>query len=328
MSVLHEHPVLDRDTVRDALTGGSLDVSMLPPAFQALNLSDLADQVELMKVTPAARNSEEMSRLWSALQARYRPTACYQVSVVLIDSRRAVRAALPVLSRGPVDPTLGRERGITASASLRPPFPTLTAVHPPRGEVAALLGETVVFEGSSLDGLDHLVRFEHPRLDAPIELAPVATPTATRLEVTLPDDVQASADWPAGAWSVSVSVRRPEEVAPRRSNALVLLLAPALRLGPGETEAERGPVSGEVTVHLRFQPHARPGQRLILQVGGFEAPGPSIPTATDTADFVFPSLAAGVEPVRLRIDGVDSRLIDRSTTPPSFDATQRLVVPL
>ena len=44
--------MLDREAIRRALDPSPVDVSMLPPAFQALAASDLADQVELIKITP------------------------------------------------------------------------------------------------------------------------------------------------------------------------------------------------------------------------------------------------------------------------------------
>lgn len=327
MSVLHEHPVLDRQTMRAALTGGTLDVSILPAAFQALTASDLADQVELVKITPEAMGSEELSRLWSALQAHYRPTACYQVSTVLIDSKQAVRAALPVLTRGPVDPTFGRERGVIATAGMTPPFPTLTAVNPPDKQLAACLGDTVVLDGVHLEGTGHIVQFEHELLAAPIEVSPTATPTTTRIEVALPSGNGASTSWPAGVWSVSVVVLRPGETGPRTSNALPLLLAPTLQLAPGETTVVRDATTDAVTVHMLFRPQARPGQRISLQVGGREAPADVIGAATGTLDFIFPNLEAGDQWLRLRVDGVDSLLIDRLATPPRFDPTQQVTVP-
>ena len=98
MHLLHERPVLDRAAIRRALDPSPLDVSMLPPAFQALVASDLADQAELLKITPSPMTIDEMSKLWSALQSHYRPSAAYQVSVVLIEGRRPARSPLPVLS--------------------------------------------------------------------------------------------------------------------------------------------------------------------------------------------------------------------------------------
>jgi hypothetical protein len=101
MQLLHETPVLTRDAIRRSLTppspvetGGDL-----PPAMAALFTSELAEQVEQIKIAPAALSTEEISRMWSAFQAKYRPTAVYQASVVLIESRASTRSALPVRAR-------------------------------------------------------------------------------------------------------------------------------------------------------------------------------------------------------------------------------------
>ena len=51
----------------------------LPAAMLNLYTSDLADQVELMKIWPQTLTTEEISRLWTAFQAKYRPTAAYQI---------------------------------------------------------------------------------------------------------------------------------------------------------------------------------------------------------------------------------------------------------
>ena len=89
MHVLHERPWLDRASIREALNpGGSLDLSMFPPAIQALSRSDLADQVEAIKIVPEALGTDELSKLWSAIKSDYRPSAAYRVSVVLIEAAR------------------------------------------------------------------------------------------------------------------------------------------------------------------------------------------------------------------------------------------------
>lgn len=101
MQLLHETPVLTRDAIRRSLTpptpvgaGGDL-----PPALAALFTSELAEQVEQIKISPASLSTEEISRMWSAFQAKYRPTAVYQASVVLIQSKGSTRSALPVRAR-------------------------------------------------------------------------------------------------------------------------------------------------------------------------------------------------------------------------------------
>ena len=120
MHLLHERPVLDRAAIRRALDPSPLGSSILPPAFQALTASDLADQVDNVTITYEPMDTEEMARLWSAIQSHYRPTAPYLVSVVLIEARKPSQKALPVLSRGPVDLATGRERGVVVEPSLVP----------------------------------------------------------------------------------------------------------------------------------------------------------------------------------------------------------------
>ena len=108
MELLHETGAISRDAIRTALNPPEpVDGSLLPSVYQALRAADLADQVEMIKVTPAVMNLDAISNLWSAMQAHYRPTAPYLVTVVLIRSNRPTRASLPVLTRGRVDPTTG-----------------------------------------------------------------------------------------------------------------------------------------------------------------------------------------------------------------------------
>ena len=136
LQLLHENPVLSRDAIRRALNPAVVSGAILPTVYKSLRGADLAEQVELLKITPAALGTEERSRLWSALQAHYRPTAAFQVSVVLIESRKAARCVPPVLSRGGTDPVSQRERGVLAFSGLTPPLPTLEAVIPANPTIA------------------------------------------------------------------------------------------------------------------------------------------------------------------------------------------------
>ena len=327
MHLLHEMPVLDRQSIRDALSGSTVDTSVLPTAFQALSATDLADQVEQIKITPSTLSTEEMSRLWAALQAHYRLTTAYQASVVLIEARAATRSALPVLTRGERDPVTGRERGVIVEPSLIPPLPTLTAITPPSKQTVARLGETVTLEGHHLDGTGVSVRFEHPRRVDPIEMPLGANSDPTRIPVALPNTAADAVAWPAGPWNVTVTLVRPGETRPRTTNVMPIVLAPRLDLASPPTTITRDAATGAVTIHLAFTPQARPGQRVTLNAGGREALPASLTAATGVLDFVFPQLAAGPQWLRLRIDGADSVLVDRSTSPPTFDLTQRVVVP-
>jgi hypothetical protein len=101
MQLLHETPVLTRAAIRTSLAPPTPVVggSGLPPEMQALSTSELAEQVEQIKIIPQSMSTEELSKLWPAFQAKYRPTAAYQASVVLIESRLSTKPALPVRAR-------------------------------------------------------------------------------------------------------------------------------------------------------------------------------------------------------------------------------------
>jgi hypothetical protein len=101
MQLFHETPVLPRKAIRTSLQNPSHvgSGSGLPAAMRALFTSELAEQVEQIKIVPETLNTEEISRMWSAFQAHYRPTAAYQASVVLIESKQSIKTALPVAER-------------------------------------------------------------------------------------------------------------------------------------------------------------------------------------------------------------------------------------
>ena len=100
MHVLHETPVLTRDAIRTTLTSPSpVTGNLLPSPMDKLLASDLADQIEQIKVTAEFLSTEEMSKLWTAMQVGYHISMAYQASVVLIEGQRPTRVALPVRER-------------------------------------------------------------------------------------------------------------------------------------------------------------------------------------------------------------------------------------
>ena len=299
MSILHDHMILGTEEIRLATQGP------LPDA-------DLDRQIERVRVTHHPITLDELSKLWTGFSSPYRLSAAYQASVVLIESKRPVRAGLPVLARGQDD------SGITAQGDLSSPLPTLDALTPPKNQPAVRLGEEIVLDGVHLDGTSVAVRFEHPLLSAPILLAPAAGGTATRLKVAIPNQ---PANWPAGFYRVSVEVTRAGESFARTTNQLPLALA------PGATIAVAGTAPGPVTLTATCAPEIRPGQRATLLLGSDEVAAAAHPAQTGTLTFTLDDAAAGTQRFRLRVDGVDSRLVDRSATPPVFDETQKVVIP-
>jgi hypothetical protein len=91
MTLLHGRPTLERSVLRSTLASLSTaaDNRIVPPALAALAASDLPDRVERLTIIPAFPPFDEMAKLWSVLQARYRPSAAYKVSAVLIGGEAA-----------------------------------------------------------------------------------------------------------------------------------------------------------------------------------------------------------------------------------------------
>ena len=334
MHLLHERPMLDRPAIRRALGPGVLDVAMLPPTFQALTASDLADQVEAIRITPMVMPVEEMSKLWAAIQSHYRPSAAYQVSVVLIDAQRPARSPLPVLSRGVVDPLTQRDRGVVVNADMLPPLPTLFAATPPAKQSVARLGEAVTVTGVRLAGTGAVALLAHRLVTTPIALAVTPNAAGTEFTLTLPNDAAAQTALVPGLWQLSMRVTPPGEVNPRETNGIALPIAPApvivadVPLGLPAASVVRGGVPPQVTVTLRARPQVRIGQRASLALDGTTAEAATRAAASDPLVFVFPNtVPAGNRWVRLRVDGVDSPLVLRSGPAPVFDPTQQLAVP-
>lgn len=325
MSVLHEHPVFDRASIRTALDPSPLGPSILPPAFQALAASDLADQLESVTLTLEPMDTEEMSRLWSAIQAHYRPTAAYVVSVVLIEATRPTKDALPVLTVGAFDPVVGRELGVQVHPDLLPPLPTLTRAVPPQSQPAVRLGETVRLEGFHLDGSGVEVRFAHPLLATPNVVTIGTNTDATGIDVALPSGAAADQQWPAGVWTVTVELVRPGETVARSTNAAALVLAPTPVVAPAPTITRDA--SGRVTAVVATHPLVRPSQGARLALGTDTAVAEPHPTTTGQLTFRFGVIPDGPQWLRLTIDGAESLLVSPSTVPPSYDPTQRVTVP-
>ena len=83
-----------------------------------------------------------------------------------------------------------------------------------------------------------------------------------------------------------------------------------------------------VTVTIHSRPQVRLGQRATLSLDGVSAEASARTSASAPLVFVFPnSIPAGNRWVRLRVDGVDSPLVQRSGPAPVFDPTQQLAVP-
>ena len=309
MQLLHEVPVLSRSAIVTALNPSPPLGTALPPALQALSDCGLADQLEQIRITPEYLNTEEMSKLWTAVQSHYRPTTAYLATVVLIESTLPARASLPVLSRGPVDLASGRDRGVVVGPSLLAPLPTIQSVVPRSFQPAATVGGVVDIDGHHLDGADGMVLLTSERFQILQEVGIDSDGSSASVPFTVPD-------LPVGFYQLALRVIRPEETNPRTSNQLALIIGPEITTPLPMNVARDG--AGAATITLDFHPQARPGQAVSLLLGTREVPAGPIGAATGALTFVVEDAPTGDQLLRLRVDGIESPIVNRTATPPAF----------
>lgn len=313
MQWLHLRPVLTREMIRTALA-----VSSPPgaPLERALAAAGLADQIELVKLTSEFVDTEEMSKLWTATQTNLRPTAAYRASVLLIEAEEPVRAPLPVLTRGAPLTAIGRDQGIFLQAGLEISLPTLALIVPPGGQPVVRPGDEVVAIGSRLAGSNRQLRLTNDRFQVEHLLSENPGGDGGEIRFTIPAGTPL--EFPVGMYSVGVRLTRPGETTPRESNHLALTLAPQI-LGLPLTADRDG--DGTVRFTLTFHPAVRVGQRVALILGEQEYAPEPFTTSTTSLDFVIENgPVSTVEGflARLRIDGIDSPIIDYAARPPQF----------
>jgi hypothetical protein len=116
-------------------------------------------------------------------------------------------------------------------------------------------------------------------------------------------------------------VRRPGESFRRKTNLLSFALAPRITIAPAST-----PAAASIVYTVTCNPEIRPDQRASLLIGDDEVLADAHAAQTATLTFTVTGLQPGTYFVRLRVDGVDSILVNRTVNPPAFDATQQVTV--
>lgn len=306
MSVLHDYPVLGATEIKDA-TSGDAD----------LKNTTLHEQVERVRITLQPLTFEEMSKLWTTFQTHYRTSAAYQVSVVLVESMRTANMPLPVLRQGEQD----RGPNVVAGAlpsieEIRVPltgkFDSLDTVRSARTLPSAQVNDEIAILGANFSGGQARVRLTHQVLaNGQLDLQPIAVNDET-ITFKLPT-------LPAVFYKLAVIVSRPGET-DRFSNELILTVAPTISLPV--TAAAAGPIS--LTVNTA--PAILLTQRTSLIFNNQEVLPETRALPTDPFVFQLTNVQAGNYVVRLRVDGIDSMPVDRTSQIPAFDPNQTLKV--
>lgn len=278
MQILHETPVLTRDAIRTALqplTPGFSGAG-LPTQLQALFTSELAEQFEMIKIWPEAMTAEEVFNMWAAFSTTYRPSAAYQASVVLIESRRAVKSSLPVLARN-----------LYVVPFKQPVILGIKSQSAPGADIAdqpILAGFNLAVQGQSLRGEETLLNVSG------VEVVPAdADITDEQIVAPLPASLR------AGVHGLQVVHRLAMGTppAPHRgveSNVAAFVLRPRITAPVAVANvvgAGAAPRSADITVTL--DPTVGPLQRVVLLLNELQAPPPPAPAPALAYSFVAPT---------------------------------------
>lgn len=311
MQALHENPFLTRDEITTVFTPPT-PATPLNPVDSAMASADLARQVEMIKVTPEPLTTEDLSKLWTAFGGKFRPSAGYEATVVLIESTAPVRSALPVKQ-----PNL---------LVMQFAEPTVTAVEPMLipWRPSPL---TLTLTGTNLSAAGSVVIFAN-NPGSPQPPQPVGD-GSSQVQVTLPA-------LPAGMNTLQVvqraTIGAPPDKNVVQSNAALFYLQPLIRQDPnpphddqisvGAVDNTTTPPQTPITVEL--DPTLNTTQQVQLLLNELNPAAGAPPRAftfdAEPADIGAHSVTfhtagvAGTYLVRVSVDGAFSQLQTDTTT--------------
>ncbi|HEY6886224.1 MAG TPA: DUF4255 domain-containing protein [Solirubrobacter sp.] len=281
MSVIHDAGYIPRETIRAVVTA----------AGSVIAAADLADQVEPVRLTPQGLTDEDLFRLWSMFQTKYRLSVGYTASVVLIERPRRFRKAPPVTRAGATAVALRRPRIDDVSPQPAQPGDTLTL------SGGNLQADAVTVRINGVDRPSASIRDDAITLTLPADVN--AGPNVIQVihghvlnEIAVPRTVLASDPAP---FVVAPSITSALPATAARGAPLTLTIAPQVLR----------------TQHVVALIDATAIERTVDPKG---PPGPSgdvsftVPAATTT----------GAHLLRVEVDGVESRLVQNTTPGPDF----------
>jgi len=177
---LHVQPVLSPALIEQTIASFSVP----PLSFAFLTAANLADAIELVRVTPSAMSADDLARLWSvfAFQTRFSLSLVYQLSVVLIDAAATVAAALPV-------------QIANVFVDVFAPMVIDTVLADPDPTAPIFAGSAVAVRGRGFGVAPHVL------VDG-VEVTPLGSVSPTVITLTLP------ATLPAGTHGLQVTLTR------------------------------------------------------------------------------------------------------------------------
>jgi hypothetical protein len=295
--LLHLNPVLGRSQISAALASVP---AVTNPLSGVLSSSGLAEQIEMIKITPESLGREELAWVWTALKADYRPTFAFQISVVLIQPQLPTTPSLPVLTRT-----------VTAQPQPFAQFAQLFTIQLPPGKTAPIQGETVTVTG---DGLATATGIALSNQRLTIQFPPFAPKTVAAGSLTFVVPVDAD-KLPAALYAVAV-IYQDSSGAPQTTDSLPMGVAPQILAAPAPVATTN---AAGVLVKLSCTPKVQQFQNVSLALGSTSVPAEAFTAPASALSFQFPPLPPQKYLARLQVDGVDSPLgIDFNSHPPVF----------
>jgi hypothetical protein len=282
---------------------------------------------ERARVTLHPLSLDDIEKVWNGIATPHRLSVAYEVSIILIESSLPISAPLPVLSRGP---------GVPDSASVvigSSPFPMIDGIEIGStefdmwlagrsivGRSSAQLGDDLFLSGEGLGAATKAIitSLMHPNPQVELHGGFDTTQRGLRVPLPLQDDRSR-----AGICSIKLEV--PWGQSTLVTNSVSFCLAPTIKkLDPTTFTA-----AADLTVDV--DPKILANQRASLVVGDLEVAPKSSGRTTNSMVFTLPKELAGEHYVRLRVDGVDSIVVDLMTPPsgmarPAFSDSFKIVV--
>ncbi|AVH72280.1 DUF4255 domain-containing protein [Nostoc sp. 'Lobaria pulmonaria (5183) cyanobiont'] len=295
MHLLHKTPAITSDIIENTLINASTTntSSAFSQAVATVSVSDLAEQIGQIKLTPEFFNMEETSKLWSALQTHYRPSATYLASMVLIESSNDKSESFYMMPLS--QPNIEQ------------------VIAPTKTEKMIVAGTKLVIRGKRLRGEITRVRFGNTEtLLVPQEVK------ETQISLLVPPDLYARVQ---GVQVVHLTMGNNAGQTNHlvESNVAAFVLHPTITAFVTQVENSGENLrTAEITV--KFQPKVGKAQRVVLLLNEVlnevsdDSPVAysflAAPPTQDTDAIMIPvkNVKPGTYIVRVRVDGAESPL--------------------
>ncbi len=301
VSALHGLPIISRETISNLVKTAQIND---PDNYIAG--SDLAEQVEWIKISPVMLNLEELSKLWSVFfQTPYTLSVAYCCSAVFLEADLLPKPSLPA-----------HELGYSVSSGKRP---FIKKVVSKNGDHEPILHDTpVLICGEDLTSDSSVIRISDK------EIAPVSV-SADRIELTLSQDLN------AGLHPVQVihqfKTGDPPELRPgSESNLATLILHP--EIVSNNITSVVADSDGLLSAEIRLEIEPTPDEKRKILILLNEIPGQgnlgysfySEIQADNGAQTLFniKKVKPSTYLVRVQVNGVESQL-EKETDPTSAD---------